>query len=364
MSAYTIQRYRGKWALVFTDDGGRQHRHTLGTSDPREAQLRAPAVYAELTRPTGRMVADLWRAYLLDMNGRAITRTMTHTFKALRERFGPVAAERVSIADCRAHTAERRRLGIKDGTIHTELGHLRMVLRWALKQRLIAHAPEIERPAKPKPGEKHLTRSEIQALAGAATLPHIRLFVIVAYGTAGRAGAVLGLRYDRVDFMRGKIDLEDPEITIPHKGRAVVPMTDTVREALHEAQRSALSPFVIEWAGKRVGSIKRGLAAAARRAGLGKVTPHMLRHSAAVHMAEAGVAMEEIASYLGHSDVHVTRRIYARFSPNALRTAAAALEFGDLGSMNRKSDTSMRAKSLMAMVGATGIEPVTPTMST
>ncbi len=53
----------------------------------------------------------------------------------------------------------------------------------------------------------------------------------------------------------------------------------------------------------------------------------MLRHSAAVHMAEAGIDMEEIAQYLGHNDVNVTRRVYARFSPNYLKNAASALEY-------------------------------------
>lgn len=56
--------------------------------------------------------------------------------------------------------------------------------------------------------------------------------------------------------------------------------------------------------------------AAGRRAGVGNVSPKILRHSAAVRMAEDGVPMEEIAQYLGHRNVNVTRRIYARFSPD------------------------------------------------
>ena len=83
---------------------------------------------------------------------------------------------------------------------------------------------------------------------------------------------------------------------------------------------------MIEWAGERVGSVKKGLATAAEAAGLPKVSPHMLRHSAAVRQAEMGVPMEEIASHLGHTDTKITRAIYARFSPEALSRSAAALE--------------------------------------
>ena len=64
-------------------------------------------------------------------------------------------------------------------------------------------------------------------------------------------------------------------------------------------------------------SVKKGLAHAAKSAGL-IVTPHVLRHSAAVHMAEAGVPMDEIAQFLGHSDPSITRAVYARFSPDYL----------------------------------------------
>jgi hypothetical protein len=119
-----------------------------------------------------------------------------------------------------------------------------------------------------------------------------------------------------------------------------------------------------------VASVKRGLKAAAARAGIGKCTAHMLRHSAAVCMAESGVAMDEIAQYLGHSKVDVTRRIYARFSPDHLRAAAAALELTDLGRVRPAgpSKTAGPAKPSIGntkakLVGATGIEPVTPTMS-
>ena len=49
--------------------------------------------------------------------------------------------------------------------------------------------------------------------------------------------------------------------------------------------------------------------------------------------------MEVISQYLGHEDVSVTRKKYARYSPTYLREAAAALEFDDLGSMNLRSTT-------------------------
>jgi integrase len=83
---------------------------------------------------------------------------------------------------------------------------------------------------------------------------------------------------------------------------------------------------VIEWAGQRVRTVKRAFGRAAARAGLSDVTPHTLRHTAAVWMAEAGVPMSVIAQYLGHADSRITERIYARYSPEFLKTASEALE--------------------------------------
>lgn len=338
MPEYTIGHLRGGLVLVYWADGKR-HRHSLGTTDPREATRLAPALHAELTRPKGKTVQDLWTAYTADKAGRAVLRAMKYTWKPLSGRFGPMDGTAVTIPDCRAHVEERRRNGIKDGTIHTELGHLRMVLKWSENHKLIDKAPAIERPSKPKGVERHLTRDEMRALLESAAFPHVRLFALLAYTTAGRSAAILGLKWDRVDFDRERIDLRDPEITRPHKGRAIVPMLRTAKVALLDARKAALTDYVVEWGQDRVLSVKKGLASAGKAAGLAKVTPHMLRHSAAVHMAEDNVSMDEIAQFLGHDDVATTRKVYARFSPEHLKTAAAALEYDDLGTMNRKRST-------------------------
>lgn len=327
MQEYTIGRYRGELALVFHDSTGKRRRYKLDTVDPREAELRAPALYAELTRPKGTHIGDLWKAYEQDMQGRAIVTTMGYTWRALERRFSHLPVGQVTEADILAHTAERRAAGIRDSTLHTELGHLRMVFRWAFKKKLIDVLPEVPRPSRAPHSEKHLTREHAGALIRAAHLPHIRLYVVLAMGTGARNGAILDLTWDRCDFISGRVNLRNPAITRPHKGRAIVPMNNMVRRELEVAKARALSDYVVEWAGGKVSSVRRALNVSAEKAGVGKVSPHMLRHSAAVHMAEGGIPMEEIAQFLGHNDVNVTRRVYARYSPDYLRGAAAVLEY-------------------------------------
>ncbi|EXL09598.1 tyrosine-type recombinase/integrase [Aquamicrobium defluvii] len=332
MPEWRLTKLRGEFCVTWVDGEGIRRRYRLGTSDPKEASRLATSRYAELTRPRGTKVKDLWDAYCQDMAGRVVVGTMKYTWKALGDRFGGMEASEITIADCRAHTAERRAVrsnrhpeGISDGTIHTELGHLRMVLLWAAKHGLIAEAPPIERPSKPEPKDAHLSRDEVRALIDAAGTPHIKLAVMLMIGTGARNEAALQLTWDRVDFERRMIQLRNPFDRARRKGRATVPMNDSLYDALVEAHKGALSPYVVEWAGQPVKSLKKGLKSAGKAIGRPDVSPHMLRHSAAVWLAEDGHSMHEIAQYLGHDDVKTTTRVYARFSPTHLRKLADSL---------------------------------------
>lgn len=324
MPEWRLTRLRGQYCITW-NDGQIRRRYSLHTDDPKEAARRAPARYAELTRPRGTTVKDLWAGYILDMDGRAVTQTMAHTWKALEKRFGQLDAEAITVADCRAHTAERRGAGISDGTIHTELGHLRMVLLWAQKNRLITDPPHIERPPKPEPRSAHLTKAEVGALIEAAKAEHVALAILLMISTGARNEAAMQLTWDRVDFERRMIELRNPFDRAKRKGRATVPMNDRLYDALKSAKEGAQTPFVIEWAGKPVRSIKRGLKAAGKAVGRPDVSPHMLRHSAAVWLAEDGHSMEEISQFMGHNNARITARIYARFSPTHLRKLAESL---------------------------------------
>lgn len=327
MPEWRITRLGRQLALTFERDGKRR-RYRLHTSDPGEAQRRAPTLFAELTRPEGRTVADLWKAYAAAKSGKAVLATMKYTWKAIGPHFGHREGEDVSQSECEAYIRLRRKAGRADGAIHTELGHLRTVLVWAQKNRLIAHAPEITRPNKPAAKSRYLTRTEFNQILNAASLPHVKLTMHLMLATAARISAILELTWDRVDFDRRLIYLADPGETVKRKGRATVPINKTLFAALREAKALAMTGYVVEWAGKRVKSVKRSIAKAAENAGLEEVTPHVFRHTAAVWMAEAGIPISEIAQYLGHSNPIITYRVYAKYSPTHLRNAAEALETG------------------------------------
>ena len=322
-----LVKFRGGWAAVWWDSGKR-HRRSLGKGTYIEAQQAFDTfrrLQAEAAPP--RTVGDLWSLYRATLDGRPAHTTMGHEWKSVSAHFADKVVSTITEDDCRAYAAHRAAQGRKSGTVWTELSRVRAVLSWAVKKGLIEKAPHIWRPEPGKPRDKAMTRAQVEKFVAACEFPHIRMFAILAITTAGRAEALLSLTWDRVDFERGLIHLDDGD-NRRRKGRASVPMTRWARGALAEAHERRLCAHVIEWAGRPVASVKKGIAAVAKSAGMPWITPHVFRHSAARLMAEAGVPMSEIAAYLGHSDSRITERVYAKYSPSYLRGASEALEFG------------------------------------
>ncbi|WP_306049302.1 tyrosine-type recombinase/integrase [Oceaniradius stylonematis] len=270
-------------------------------------------------------MSDLWAGYVADMAGRRILERMEFSAKAILPTFGHLEADQVTVDQCRKHTDRRRKQGVGNGTIHTELGHLSNVLSWAHKRRLIKHRVHIERPAPPDSPDVYVTREEVRRMLACDLAPHITVAIHLLIGTGARKEAALQLTWAQVNFDIGLIDLRRID-EIRRKGRATVPMTNTLRAVLQTAKEAALTPHVVEYAGRPVKNIRRGLARAGTLIGRDDITAHVFRRSAARWMAEDGVPMDQIAQFLGHSDSRITERKYARFSPTHLRGAATALE--------------------------------------
>lgn len=316
---YRLKLYRGIWSVVWTE-AGRTRRASLRTGDPDEAARRF-ADWQRSLEQVGPTIADTMAAYLREKD-RTTARPdrLRDAWKALGPIFGHMRPDQVDRPLCRAYIARRRNAGRKDGTIRKELDILRAGLRWQNKNTKAV----FEMPPAPLPRDRYLTKPEYRRLLDACVSPHIRLFIILAISTAGRSTAILDLTWDRVDFERGLIVLADGGER--RKGRATVPMTESARVALQEARQAARTDYIIEYADRRVRSVKKGVKNTAAVAGLSDVSPHVFRHTAAVWMAEAGVPMSEISQFLGHADSRLTERVYARYSPQYLRSAAEALE--------------------------------------
>ena len=141
-----------------------------------------------------------------------------------------------------------------------------------------------------------------------------------------RAGEVAKLRLEDIDWRAGAIVV---------RGKANcaerIPLPTDVGEAVTAYLRrgrptsaDGRTVFVRIKAPHRAitnGGVTQIVAAAARRAGLGLIHAHRLRHTAATQMLRAGAALPEIGQLLRHRRA-MTTAIYAKVDQEALRTIA------------------------------------------
>jgi integrase len=320
VSEYRLVKHRGQYSLAY---GTPRRRIATGTDDRGRAEAIAGELWRRLNRPAQERVADLWEPYRQDRiaNGGSKAR-LDSLWKTLEPSFGYKLGKAITKADCRDYAAMRKRAGKSPSTVKTELEALRACLRWHYGK----DAPIIVAPSPSKPRERYLTKEEARLLEDAIETPHAKLFVKLALATGARMGAILDLTWSRVDFAHNTIDFMPAGRDKTNKRRTVVPMTPKLREALQDAHKGALTDHVIEYGGKPVASVKKAVAAAARRTGI-PCSPHVFRHTTAVWMAQEDVPMQKIAQFLGHTSTRVTESTYARYSPRFMADAAAALDY-------------------------------------
>jgi len=313
-----VKLYRGKYYAAWTENG-KTKRTSLRTTDYPTALQRLEDYK---NSPEVDTIGGIYPLYLEDKKDLSSYPSMVEAWKSLFVFFAHLRPDQVTRILCRSYVEHRKRQGRSNGTIIKELGCVRAAINWYKPN----NGAIFEMPSQPAPRERYLTKREFATLLENCASPHIRLFVILALTTAGRKSAILQLRWEQVDFYRDIIHLAIPDELGRRKGRASVPMSKKAKEALIEAKNGALTEWVIEYNAKPVKDIKKAFQRACERAKLKDVTPHILRHTAAVWMVERGTPIIEISKFLGHSNSQITEKVYAKYSPNYLRGAAAALD--------------------------------------
>lgn len=323
MSDYSIQRFRGGWAIVFAGEDGKRVRRRLYAEDRAGAEAEARKRWQgdeEGAWTVGRIV-DAYRAARKE-DGIATARRQADAWKAMKHFWEKVDPDLIDDAMCQQYAAQRDRA---EATLRYELGMLSVALRWAVKHEKIEKAPEVWRPEAPERRERHLKRSQFHKWFAQVKAPHARLYVRLALATMARPTAILELKWSQVDWDHKTVNLNPPGRKQTKKRRPIVPLHDEVMEKLREAYEGRQCEYVIERGAKPIKSMKKAFQAASGRSGV-KVTPYMLRHTGAVWAAEGGATMVELAQFMGHDDDATTQKHYARFSPDYLRRVSANLQ--------------------------------------
>ena len=314
LTPYTVQRFRGGYAIIWYE-GEKRHRRQLSSADRPTAEAEARQLWEQANDTpwtTGRII----EGYIADLalSEPPSLQRRKDAWKAMRPFWENVDPSLIDRQMCQDYRDERP---VADATARYELLMLSTALNWADAKGYIARKSKIWLPGKDEYQIRYLERDQFERFFAAVKAPHARLYVLLGLYTMARPSAILELEWRQVDFERRQIQLNPPGRKQTSKKRPVVTMNADLYDALVPAYAARQGTAIIERGAQPIQSIKKAFQAASERSGV-KATPYTLRHTGAVWAAEAGVSMAELAQFMGHDDDRTTQKHYARFSPGFL----------------------------------------------
>ena len=262
----------------------------------------------------------------------------------LIEYFGAMPATAITRTICRQYIAWRVKKGyvqhgtnktkaIKPSTAWADLRALRACINFAEtegfcpKGEASFYVPAV--PTGSRGVERYITKPQARQIIDACPTFYIRLYMLMALQSGHRQTAILSLPWDRVT--RGHMLFPDPEVQQNNKrrGEVPVPRNSELFAMLSEARAVAQAKTVIELNGEPVASVYNGVKNAGKRIGIDWLTPHLLKHSSCVWMAEGGVPLADIAALTCTSYATIEKH-YLSFTPDRGMRAVSALQIDQI----------------------------------
>ena len=318
----------GYWNVAFWN-GERTQRSSLETKDAGEAESRFAIWLNERDRveatSSGLTVGEILALYESEhvLPHCADIERQTYALKPLRGFFGPLRPQDITPATVNRYAQHRR---VSAGTVIRELTVLIAALNHAAEFHGVKDLPTIRKPSPPPSKDRWLTTEEIDTLLATAAsrrrgkaqrLTRAERFCWIALEAPARRKTIERLSWPQVNLRLGHIDFRTPGKSQTKKRQVPCPISDRLRPILERAWAERTNDL---WVLDLPGSIKTTFNRLITEAELEDVTPHTLRHTAATHMAQAGVPLAMIAQILGNT-VAVVERTYAHWQTDALRGA-------------------------------------------
>ncbi|WP_052504458.1 tyrosine-type recombinase/integrase [Rossellomorea aquimaris] len=173
------------------------------------------------------------------------------------------------------------------------------------------------------------------------------VFYILAIFTGMRRGEILGLMWDDIDFIQGKIYVSRGLVRVKERGLVLRDV-----KTRKSRRQISISPFVISKLqehkdkitrmgklntkgmvlisstgnNKDPNNVLREFKRITRNASIPKITIHDLRHLHATMLLKNGENPKVVSERLGHNDVGITLDTYSHVTPDIQNSAALRLE--------------------------------------
>jgi len=242
------------------------------------------------------------------------------------------AWEEATIEDLQQYLSLLQSRGLSARSRARRLSALRQFFRFLQREERLSVNPVelLDSPRLPLKLPQVLSEPEVEALLGAvdASTPQGQrdaALLEVLYATGLRVSELVGLTVKQVDLRRGVVR----PLGKGHKER-LVPMVpqavDKLKRYLNEGRPRLLKgkESLYVFVNQRGGPLTRQgfwkiLQRYAQLAGLGRLSPHTLRHSFATHLLARGANLRVLQLLLGHADL-ATTQIYTHLDVERLKS--------------------------------------------
>lgn len=230
--------------------------------------------------------------------------------------------------------------GLKPRSVARTLATIRGFYRFLLRDGLLEKDPTVDlsSPRFTQPLPKFLIAEEVDKLLESPATDtdtgiRDRAMIEVLYATGLRVTELVSLKLADINLEMGfltTVGKGNKQRLVP-LGRSAVDWLKRYLLARRAQTHLSESPLLfLDDSGRQITrtTFARIIGAYAQKAGIGRVTPHLLRHSFATHLLENGADLRSVQVMLGHSDIsttqiytHVTnerlKEIYKKYHPRS-----------------------------------------------
>lgn len=213
--------------------------------------------------------------------------------------------------------------GVSTSYVRRIIGVIKTAIRFSYKRNDIQWMPYIQNVPEGDPRSRILAMDEIARLFNAAEPGSSDfMYLILAFNTMARPGAIMELKPRQVDLDGRLVNLLVPGTVQTKKRRPCLPITDTLLPWLTRCDGETF----VHYHGRQIKDNKKSFGALLERAGLkGEVCKTTIRHTMSTQLAKRGVPEIEIEHWLGHTKKS-TANHYIKFAPDYLSTGRVAID--------------------------------------
>lgn len=302
-------------------------RHKLARGEPIN-KMMANATQQDQTFE--RFAWRWFREYVVPNSKPSGQRTKKYTLRSsLIPFFGKISIGQITSHHIEQYKSEQIRHGrCKNKTINNHLSVLSKCLAVAYEWEVLKTPPPKVKWLKcpPSPTD-YLSPEECELLFSNAD-GLVRDMILTALRTGMRQGELKGLQWSSIDWQNRSVAVRHSRCDrakdiVSTKSNRIrhIPLDIDVYEMLYKRKRE--NGYVFLDTDKEPFDHKRlarRLEVVCKKAGLRKITWHVLRHTFATHLAMSGEPLHVVQALLGHSVITTTMR-YAHVAPSSLRAA-------------------------------------------